>query len=60
MLVDMVLEKELRVLHLDPQKTEKACVHNGCSLSIGDFKFRPHSKLHTSTTRPNPLQQGHA
>ena len=37
---DMVLEKELRVLHLDLQATEETC-HTGYSLSIGDLKAHP-------------------
>ena len=38
---DMVLEKELTVLHLDQQAAEGICVHTGHSLSIGDLKAHP-------------------
>ena len=37
----MVLEEELRVLHLDPQ-VEGNCVPH---FSIGDLKARPHSDI---------------
>jgi hypothetical protein len=36
MQADMVLEKKLRLLHLDPQATE------GHSLNTGDLKAHPH------------------
>jgi hypothetical protein len=48
-----VLEKELRVLHLDTQET--VC-HTRCSLSIGDLRAYPHSDKLPST-RPHLLQQ---
>ena len=35
---DMVLEKELRVLHLNLQATKETVFHTGWSLSKGDFK----------------------
>ena len=38
MRADMVLEKELRVLHLDPQAAEETVSYTGYSLSIGDLK----------------------
>ena len=38
---DMVPEKELRVLHLDPQ--ESVLQLYAYSLSIGDLKAHPHS-----------------
>ena len=50
---DMVLEKELRVLHLDSQAAE-----GDCSLRLGDLEAR----LYNGTlllTRPHPPQQGH-
>jgi hypothetical protein len=55
MQVDMVLEKKLRVLDLDPQATGD-CV-TGCSLSIGDLKAHPLSDT-LPPTRPHLLQQG--
>lgn len=54
----MVLENELRVLHLDPQATERNC-DTTPSLKACDFKAFLHS--HTlSPTRTNLLQQGHS
>jgi hypothetical protein len=35
---DMVLEKELRVLHLDSERAEVTKCHTGCSLNIENFK----------------------
>ena len=55
---DVVLEKELRVLHLDPQAAEGGCVHTECSLSIEDLKARLHNDILPST-RSHLLQQGH-
>ena len=43
MQADMVLQKELRVLCLDPQAAEGDCVHTGYILSIGDLKVHPHN-----------------
>ena len=48
---DMVLDTELRVLHLDPQATKKSVSYTGLSLSIGDLNTQTHSD-----TLP---QQGH-
>lgn len=54
----MVLENKLRVLHLDPQATERNC-DTTPSLKACDFKAFLHS--HTlSPTRTNLLQQGHS
>jgi hypothetical protein len=55
---DMVLEKELRILHLDPMTARKRFFYTGQNLSIGD----PKAYLHSDTlplTRPHLLQQGH-
>jgi hypothetical protein len=52
---DMVLEKELSMLHLDRQAAKEDC-HPGYSLSIGDLK------THNNTlppTRPYLLQHDH-
>ena len=38
---DMVLEKELRDLHLDGQAAERGLCHTGHSLSTGDLKAHP-------------------
>jgi len=38
MQADVVLEKEPRVPHLDPQEGGETVSHNGHSLSIGDLK----------------------
>jgi hypothetical protein len=54
---DMVLEKELRVLHLDQQAAESMC-HTGCSLSTGYLKAHPHSDT-LLPIRPHLLEQGH-
>jgi hypothetical protein len=40
---DKVLEKELRVLHLDPRQQEETVCHSRCSLSIGELKTSSHS-----------------
>jgi hypothetical protein len=53
---DMVLEKELRILHLDWKATGNC--YTGQSLSIGDLKACPHNDT-LPPTRPHPLQQGH-
>ena len=53
MQVDMVLEKKLRVLDLDPQATGD-CV-TGCSLSIGDLKACPNVMCFLQQ-RPHLLQ----
>ena len=46
----MVLEKELSILHLDPQASKGDCVpHTG--LSIGDLRVHPHSDM-LPPTRP--------
>jgi hypothetical protein len=58
MQADMVLEKELRVLHLDPQTAKAAVNHTGHSLIIGDLKAHPLSDT-LSPTRPHLLPQGH-
>jgi hypothetical protein len=50
---DMVLEKELRVLHLDLQEAEGECVPHWRSLSIGDLKAHP------TPTVTQFLQEGH-
>jgi hypothetical protein len=50
--------KSLRVLHLDRQAAEATVHHTGRSLSIGDFKARPHSDT-LPPTRLHLLQQGH-
>ena len=47
--VDLVLEKEMRVLHLYPQTTEEVGVHTGYRLSIGDLKDLPDSDTLSST-----------
>ena len=51
MQADMMLEKELRVLHLDPQAAEGTVSHTGHSLSTGDLEAHP--------TVTNFLQEGH-
>ena len=51
MSVDMVLEKELRRLHLDPKAAEITVCHTNHSLSKGDLKAHP--------TVTHFLQQGH-
>jgi len=62
---DMVLEKELRVLHLDPKAARrKFFICTGQSLSArGDLKARPHGDT-LPPTRPRlliaPLLMGHA
>jgi hypothetical protein len=50
----MVLEKELRVLHLDLKAAEGEA---GCSLSVEDLKAHPHNDT-LLTTRLHLLQQG--
>ena len=48
----MVLEKELRVLHLDPQEQKQLC-HTGCSLKV----MRPQStppQWHSSYNKATP------
>jgi hypothetical protein len=46
---DMVLQKELRVLHLDPWAAGD-CSHSGCSWNIGNLKAHPHSNTLPPTT----------
>jgi hypothetical protein len=41
MKADMVVEMELRVLHLDPQAEKETVCHTGHSLRIGDLKAHP-------------------
>ena len=43
MQADTVLEKEFRVLRLDPQEEEATVYHKEHSLSIGDLKVGLHS-----------------
>ena len=57
MLEDMVLRKELRVLHLDLQAAEGDCLPHKCSMSIGDLKARLHSDT-LPPIKPHPFQQG--
>ena len=57
MQADMVLEKELSVLHLDPQAAEAAVYSTEHSLSKGDLKACPCSDV-LPPTRPHLLQQG--
>ena len=53
---DMVLEKELRVLHLGSQAAEATPCHTEYSLSNGDLQAHPHSDtLHP--TMPQLLKQ---
>jgi hypothetical protein len=55
---DMVQERELRVLHLDPQGAAGNCVHTDCSLSFWDLKAHPHSDT-LAPARSHLFQQGH-
>ena len=65
---DLVVEKELSVLHLDLKavrrslcfsgREEKTLCHNGRSLSIRVLKAHLHNDKH-SQTRPLLLTQGH-
>jgi hypothetical protein len=57
---DMVLEKELRVLHLDPKAARRIfdLFHTGQSFSIGDLKAYPNSDT-LPPTRLHLLQQDH-
>ena len=52
MLADMVLEKELRALHLDLQAAEGTVCHTGCCLSIGDLKACPYSDTSSNKAIP--------
>jgi hypothetical protein len=64
----MVLEKELRVLHLETKAAIRRLYsagsqkglkyHAGQSLSIRDLKAHPHSDI-LPPTRPHLLKQGH-
>jgi hypothetical protein len=51
---DMVLEMELRVLHLDPKAVRRRLSHIGKSLSLGDLKTHPYRDTR-SPTRPHLL-----
>ena len=51
---DMVPEKELRVLRLNPQAMGSGLCHTRCSLSIRDLKACPHSDT-LPPTRPHLL-----
>jgi hypothetical protein len=53
---DMMLEKELRVLHLEGSR-RLTVSHTGWSLSIGDLKAHSHSD--TLLLRPHLFLQGH-
>jgi hypothetical protein len=55
----MILEKELRALHLDPQVSgDWYTLLTGYTWSLGDLKTCPHSDTF-SLIRLHPLQQGH-
>lgn len=54
----MVLEKALRVLHVDLQAAEGACEPTGQSLGIGALKARPHHDT-LPPTRPYILTVAH-
>ena len=58
MQADIVLEKELRGTHLDPQAEGQTMCHVGHNLSIQDLK--EHLQIDTlPPMRPRLLQQGH-
>jgi hypothetical protein len=52
---DILLEKELRVLHLDLKAAEGDCVPHWHSLNIGDSKLTPRDTL--PPTRPHLLNK---
>jgi hypothetical protein len=58
MQADMVLEKELRNIQLDPQAAETVVYNTRHFLSIYDFKVSPYC-ITLLPTRPYLLQQAH-